>query len=311
MAQLGKHGLLFLLERTTGKPIFGVKERPVPKSDVPGEESWPTQPFPVKPPPLVRLTITPSELNRTTPETTKACEELFNTLRHEGPFTPYSSAKPSLVLPSTAGGANWYDMAYDPKLGYLIANITNSSAVGHMIPRTEGQTIRVGGNTKLAMPYTNEGGYTPSQAGFRDPTTGRPCFQPPWGELVAVNANTGDIAWRVPLGTDEEMEANGIMNTGTNSVGGSLVTGGLIFIGATADRLFRAFDTRDGRILWSSKMDGVVRASPMTYKTKKGKQYIVVSMGIQAGRGRGQSPQTQSAPDSSSHATVIAFALPE
>jgi quinoprotein glucose dehydrogenase len=146
------------------------------------------------------------------------------------------------------------------------------------------------------MPYTNETGYTP-RGGFTDPVSGRPCFQPPWGELLAINANTGDIAWRVPLGTDEQMEAKGIMNTGTRNNGGTIVTaGGLVFIAATTDGMFRAFDAKTGKVLWATRTDGFVRANPMTFRTKNGKQMVLV---YAAGGGGGPA-----------NATVIAYALP-
>jgi quinoprotein glucose dehydrogenase len=295
VAQITKHGLLFIFDRVSGKPLYNVEERPIPKSDVPGESSWPTQPFPVKPPPLVRLTVTEAELNRTTPETAAACEALFKTLKHDGPFTAYNTSQGSLVFPDTGGGANWYGVSFDPKLGYIFANITNLAVVGRLVPRRPDEMIRyTAGPTKPAMPYTNEGAYTP-RGGFQDPITGRPCFQPPWGELFAINANTGDIAWRVPLGTDNAMEAKGIMNTGTSSNGGTIVTAsGLVFIAATTDGIFRAFDARTGKVLWATHTDGPVRANPMTYKTKSGKQFVVVY----AGGGTG------------ANAGVIAYALP-
>ena len=118
--------------------------------------------------------------------------------------------------------------------------------------------------------------------------TGKPCFQPPWGELFAINANTGDIAWRAPLGTDEAMEARGIKNTGARTSAGSLVTAsGLLFIAGTADRQLRAFDSATGKVVWSTTTEGMVRSNPMTYKVKNGKQYLVVYSGSAGGGGRG------------------------
>jgi len=167
------------------------------------------------------------------------------------------------------------------------------------------------------MPYTNEEAYTP-RGGFNDPISRRPCFQPPWGELFAINANTGDIAWRVPLGTDDAMEAQGIMNTGTRNNGGTIVTAsGLVFIAATTDGIFRAFDAQTGKILWSVRTDGPVRANPMTFKAKNGKQFVVVyaaSGGPAGGRGQAAPPTSSPGRDGAvavaSNASVIAFALP-
>ncbi|HXB68020.1 MAG TPA: pyrroloquinoline quinone-dependent dehydrogenase [Candidatus Acidoferrales bacterium] len=321
VAQIAKHGLLFILDRATGKPLYDVEERPVPKSDVPGEHSWPTQPFPVKPPPLARLTVTEAELNRTTPETAAACEALFKTLKHDGPFTAYNASQKSLVFTDTGGGANWYGVSFDPTLGYIYVNINQLAAVGQLIPRKAEETIRyTAGPTRPAMPYTNDGPYTP-RGGFNDPVTGRPCFQPPWGELFAINANTGEIAWEVPLGTDEAMEARGVMNTGTRTQAGSLVTSsGLLFIAGTADRQLRAFDSATGKVLWSTTTEGAVRSNPMTYKVKNGKQYLVVysasPFGGRSGARSGAAPPATEAaargPASASNGNVqvIAYTLP-
>src|ERR1043165_6172949 len=118
--------------------------------------------------------------------------------------------------PIPAEEQNWYGVSFDPKLGYVYVNINQLAAVGQLISRKPEETIRyTAGPTRPAMPYTNDGPYMP-RGGFNDPATGRPCFQPPWGELFAVNANTGEIAWRVPLGTDDAMEARGIKNTGAH-----------------------------------------------------------------------------------------------
>ena len=324
VAQIGKHGLLFILDRLTGKPVYGVEERPIPKTDAPGDRAWATQPFPLKPPPLVRLTVTDAELNRTSPETAAACEELFKSLRHDGPFTAYNTSQRSLVFPDTGGGANWYGVSFDPKLGYIFTNVNHTAVVGRLIPRKPDETIRyTAGPTRPAMPYTNENAYTP-RGGFQDPVTRRPCFQPPWAELFAINANTGDIAWRVPLGTDPEMEARGIMNTGAMTTGGTMATaGGLVFIGGANDHLFRAYDARTGKVLWSATTEGLVHASPMTYKGKNGKQYVVVYTGGAGGGGRGRrggeggqpqaggaTPDRGAATPAPTTAKVVAFALP-
>jgi glucose dehydrogenase len=289
VAEITKSGLLFILDRMTGKPVFGVEERPVPKSDVPGEQSSPTQPFPVKPPPLSRMTLTPDEITNRTPEARKFCLDWFKSLRFEGPYTPYSS-KPSLLLPGTMGGGNWGGVSFDPKLGLIFANTSTLGGVGQMLPAPAG----------APMPYRIEGGYTRflDQEEF-------PCTQPPWGELSAINANTGDIAWRVPLGSYDKMEAQGLKNAGAPNMGGSIATaGGLVFIAATTDSKFRAFDSRTGKEIWVTRLDATGDAVPMTYLGRNGKQYVVIAA-AGTNRFRMIAQTADEAADS-----LIAFALP-
>jgi quinoprotein glucose dehydrogenase len=121
-------------------------------------------------------------------------------------------------------------------------------------------------------------------ARFWDPSNQLPCQQPPWAELMAVAANTGDIAWRIPLGTSDVMEAAGIHNTGSFGQGGPITTaGGLTFIAGTIDSRFRAFETKTGKMLWETKLDTEGHTNPMTYMGKNGKQYVViVSSGLNA-----------------------------
>ncbi len=264
VAQITKMGLLFLLDRLTGKPVFGVEERRVPRGDTPGEESWPTQPFPVKPPPLARMSMTKDDITRRTPEAQRFCSEWFSRLRHEGPYTPPGTT-PYVMLPGTMGGGNWGGVSFDPTLGYIFVNTSSLGGTGHMVPAAPG----------APMPYRNDGGY----ARFID-EDGYPCQQPPWGELSAVNANTGDVAWRVQLGSYDEVEAQGLRNAGAANMGGSIATaGGLVFIAATTDSKFRAFDSRTGKELWVTKLDATGDAVPMTYQGRDGRQYVVIAAG--------------------------------
>jgi competence ComEA-like helix-hairpin-helix protein len=263
VVEIGKNGLMYILDEMTGKPIYGVKERPVPKSDVPGEESWPTQPFPLKPPPLSRMSINAQELNKLTPDSESFCRDLFAKMHNDGAYTPYGT-KPTVVFPGTVGGGNWNGVSFDPQLGYIYTNVSNIGAMGQMIPSNSGPEL-----------YRNATAY----ARFRDQHN-YPCNQPPWGELIAVNANTGDIAWKSVLGEYPELAAKGIKNTGAPNLGGSIVTaGGVVFVGATADKGFRAFDAHTGRLLWSTTLDGYANATPITYMGDDGKQYVVTSQG--------------------------------
>jgi quinoprotein glucose dehydrogenase len=263
VAQLTKMGLLFILDRATGKPVFGAEERPVPRADTPAETSWPTEPFPLKPPPLSRMSMTADEITTRTPAAQKFCAEWFARLRHEGPYTPFGTT-PSLLFPGTMGGGNWGGVSVDPNLGYIFVNTSSLGGTGHMVKAADG----------APMAWRNEGGYQR----FID-QDGYPCQQPPWGELMAINA-AGDVAWRVPLGSYDELEAAGLKNWGAANMGGSIATaGGLVFIGATTDSKFRAFDSRTGKELWMVRLDATADAVPMTYLGRDGKQYVVIAAG--------------------------------
>jgi glucose dehydrogenase len=264
LAETNKMSLLFILDRRTGKPIFGVEERPVPKGDTPGEWYSPTEPFPVKPPPLSRTTMTKDDISRRTPEAEKFCSEWLSRLRFGGLYTPFGMT-PSLSMPGTMGGGNWGGVSFDPQLGYIFVNTSSLGTVGQMAPTAPG----------APLPYHNLGGYTR----FID-QDGYPCQQPPWGEMSAVNANTGEIVWRKPLGSYDELEAQGLKNTGAPNIGGSIATaGGVVFIAATTDSKFRAFDSRTGEELWVAKLDASGTTVPMTYLGSDGKQYVLVAAG--------------------------------
>ena len=265
VAEFSKNGLLFVLDRLTGKPVWGVEERPVPPSDVPGEQAWPTQPFPIKPPPLTRLSMTKEELSNISPEAHAYCLEQFEKLTAPGPYAPFSVKEPRLVFPSSMGGADWAGVSYDPKLGYIFANASNIGQTGQMVANPPGSPV----------PFRNQGAYTR----FMD-KDGYPCNQPPWGELSAVDTHTGDVAWRIPLGSFDELEAKGLKNTGAINLGGSIATaGGVLFIAATADGKFRAFESRTGKELWVTKLDSVGNATPITYRGSNGKQYVAIVAG--------------------------------
>lgn len=265
VAEITKMGLMYIFDRTNGKPIFGMEERPVPQSTVPGELTSRTQPFPVKPPPLARNTMTKADLStEISPEHTAYCERLWTQykLQDSGPFTPWQLDQDIVLFPGAVGGGNWQGITFNAPLGLLITNVMNAGQWGHI--QQSGSGFRK---------VTPEGGR------FWDPRTHYSCAKTPWGELVAVNANTGDIAWHVPLGVFDELDARGI-KTGTASLGGAISTAGnLVFIGATIDGRFRAFDARNGKELWVEKIDAPAHSIPSTYMGKDGKQYVVVAAG--------------------------------
>jgi glucose dehydrogenase len=276
---VSKPGLMFFLDRETGKSVYPVEERLVAQTDVPGEQTWPTQPFPLKPPPLARQSIKPDEVFTGEPEHEKFCRDLIakiDGVHNEGPYTPYSSKEFRIIFPGQQGGPNYGGVSVDPRLGYVFVNVRNVAGMGRMDKSKEGDQVAYRRFSPLGPGSVN--------ARFWDPARQLPCQQPPWAELMAVAANTGDIAWRVPLGTSDEMEARGVHNTGAFGQGGSIATaGGLVFIAGTNDKRFRAFESRTGKLLWEMKLDAEGHTNPMTYVGRNGKQYVViVSSGLNA-----------------------------
>jgi glucose dehydrogenase len=292
VAQITKMSLLFAFDRVTGKPLYGMEERPVPQSTVPGEKTAATQPFPLKPPPLSRIEFTTADMYDLTPEHAAFCRDLFQRNKMQiGPlYTPLGLEGNVLMFPSTLGGGGWGGVAVDPVLGYLFTNVNNLGQWGHMEKKT---TPATGSGT-----YARTSEYGP-YARFWNRDTRIPCSKPPFGELVAVDTRTGDIAWRVPLGHMPALEAQGIRNTGTLNLGGSIATaGGLVFIAATNDSRFRAFESKTGRLLWEQPIDANGHTIPISYQGRDGKQYVA----LMAGGGGGYFGGTPSD-------TVIAFAL--
>jgi glucose dehydrogenase len=294
VAQITKMGILFAFDRVTGKPLYGMEERPVPQSTVPGEKTAATQPFPLKPPPLSRIEFKKEEMYNLTPDHAAFCQELFerNQMQISPLYTPFGLEGNVLMFPSTLGGGGWGGISNDPTLGYLFTNVNNLAQWGHMEKKTDPKT----GTTT----YARASAYG-TYARFWNRDTRIPCTNPPFGELVAVNTRTGDIAWRAPLGSIPALEEKGFKNTGAPNLGGSIATaGGLVFIAATNDSRFRAFDSKTGQLLWEQPIDGNGHTIPITYSGKDGKQYVV----IMAGGGGGYFGGTAS--DS-----LIAFALGE
>jgi quinoprotein glucose dehydrogenase len=295
-----KQGLLFVFDRVTGTPVFGVEERPVLSDNpLPGDEYSPTQPFPLKPPPIARMTFSPQEIAKVTPEHEKYCKgllELEGGAMTGGPYAQYGP-KLRVIFPGWTGGGNWNGSAFNPDLGYLFLNTQDHGMLNKMIKstRSENMYVRSGPDNAPPMLGTN----------FWDGRKGWPCQQPPWGELVAVSANTGDIAWRVPLGSFEELDALGVPPTGTLNRGGPIATGGgLVFIAASQDARFRAFDARTGKVLWVADLTENGRAVPITYQGKQGRQYVA----IMAGGGR---PVARKVDESRIGGRLHVYALPE
>ena len=283
LALISKNGLMFILNRETGEPIHGVEERAVPKGDVAGEWYSPTQPFPVKPGPLVRMSFNKAEdfvrAGDTTPEHVKACEELWDRAGgfiNLGPYTPFgfheAGAPPkSYVQFPGVGSPNWGGTSADPTLGYVFVGTSDSSLAGWIEKKvpggnygafTDGSPLPMDrGSINGPGPY---GGFT---AG------GMPCTRPPWGRMYAINAATGEIAWKVTLGINARLP-EGKQNVGAiGSAGPTSTASGLLFM-PTSDSYFHALNSKTGKELWSVKLDANMGANPMTYTGKSGKQYV-------------------------------------
>ncbi len=282
-----KMGHIFVLDRDTGEPLFPVEERPVPASDVPGEEAWPTQPFPVLPPPLLESHIGVEDAWGSSVGSETSCRIAFDKSRNEGIFTP-PSLKGSIFFPWWGGGVNWGGASYDPERNVLVTAVKRLPAVMKLIPRespTEGNM--------LGTPYIKDGGTLRG-------TDGLPCIAPPWGILVGVNLDSGEIEWRVPLG---EMPENTVFPPqelkGTEFWGGPIVTaGGLVFAAGSVDGHLRAFDIETGAELWKAELPAGGQATPMSYEAD-GKQYVVIAAGGHGGLGNKQGDY------------FVAFALPD
>jgi glucose dehydrogenase len=279
LALTTKSGYMYILNRETGQPIFGVEERPVATSDVPGELAFPTQPFPVKPPPLARNAYTPADLVTaadTTPEHAKACGDMVDGIGgvyNAGPFTPWryrpdgAKPAPALNFPGTLGGPNWGGTAFDPASRFLFVATQDVGALGWIEKSSAGQYDKVTPERQ-----------GPGRGNFDVRIAGAswPCQKPPWGRLIAVNSSTGDIAWQVRLGITDQLP-EGKQNTGRPAMAGAIVTAsGVLFIASTDDNRFRAFDVKTGAELWATRLQRRGNADPMTYQGRNNKQYVAV-----------------------------------
>ena len=289
-----------MLDRVSGKPLIDVEERPVPKGNVPTEWYSPTQPIPVKPPPLSRVSFSKEEMVTgadTTPEHAAACQALWDKsggFFNAGTFTPFmyhkkgDAPKSTIQFPGGTGGVNWGGMAVDPNKGYVFVNAQNTSLVGWVEDKDPNVTYSFEAvGSKQPYDRASIGGVGPFFS-FAAPLDGQydkngralgavlPCQKPPWSKLVAVNANSGDIVWESALGLREELPAGKQLVGSSGSAGPSATAGGLVFVGATSDQRLRAFDADTGKELWSAKLGANANANPMSYLGKSGKQHVAV-----------------------------------
>ncbi|HJP87116.1 MAG TPA: pyrroloquinoline quinone-dependent dehydrogenase [Gemmatimonadaceae bacterium] len=274
VAQITKSGFVYLFNRQTGEPLFPIEERPAPPSDLVGEQAWPTQPAPVKPAPFARQSMDGPDLNNLSPKAAAAVARRFSVLRHDGFFAP-PSRNGTVVLPGFDGGGEWGGAAVDRITGVIYVNSSDVPWIAAMrdtadVPKSNNGNQQ---SRRKLSPYAFAG-----YERWRD-SAGLPAIKPPWGTLSAIDLNTGEYRWRIALGEHPALAAKGITDTGAEQYGGPIVTaGGLVFIAATMDEKFRAFDKDTGNLLWQTALPAAGYATPATYMVN-GKQFVVIAAG--------------------------------
>lgn len=267
--QTGKMSYVYIFDRITGEPLFGMEERPVKRSDDPDDQAWPTQPFPLKPGPIARVGMSREDINKITPEIEKFCTDFWdnNHLQASGPYARPLRGAAIVTFPSSLGGPNWGPLSYSPLLGLVFINVQNIGAY-----RPAGSALASG---------SGNGGRGGNAFSYRLPDGAMaPCYAPPYGSLLALDVNKAEIAWTSTLGINESLASLGEvgLKSGTRNIGGSLATAsGLVFIAATNDRRLRAFDAKTGKELWMTELPASGHATPMTYMGKDGSQYVVIA----------------------------------
>jgi len=277
-----KTGHLWVFERKTGKPLWGVEEREAPKSDVPGEWTSPKQVYPMLPPPLVRQGFTEDEVTNVSPEATAYVKERVKQLRYGPIYTP-PSERGTIFMPGYHGGATWSGVAYDPTTNWAYINVNDMACLVGLKPAQE----------KPGM-YNING----KLFGILKDQSGLPAVKPPWGYMMTVDLASGAIKWKKPFGVWPGAEKFGLKETGTENFGGAIVTaGGLVFIASTMDAKFHVFDKTTGEKVWEYQLPAACYAQPVTYSVK-GRQYVVIACG---GGGKPGTPTGDA---------YVAFALP-
>jgi quinoprotein glucose dehydrogenase len=283
VAEVSKQGFVWVFNRITGQPLWPIEERAVPHSDMPGEKTWPTQPFPTWPPPFARQKFTVDDLrpSLTAEDRAKFRDEILSA-RNEGPFTP-PSTRGTIEMPGNNGGANWSGAAVDPANGTLFVVSKDLPAL-----------LRLAKDPKDA----SAGDHYYSGFGFLIASDGLSPITPPWSSLTAYNLNTGDIKWKVPLG-----DVPGMKGTGSHypKVGPVVTAGGLIFAG-TRDGKARALDVETGQQLWEHQLDAGLEGMAAVYEVA-GRQFVVFCASAQAG--------ITEATRTKIHGAYVAFALPK
>jgi glucose dehydrogenase len=269
VAQAGKTGFLYVFNRVTGAPLWPIEERPVPRSDMPGEETWPTQPFPTYPPPFARQTFTEKDLSpfiEDPAERARFVQEI-RSARNEGLFTPPSLGG-TIQMPGNNGGSNFSGAAIDPVRGMMFVVSKDFPALLKLVPPPAPETAPTEPQDPATIQYK-------SSFGFMITSSGLSAIAPPWTTMTAYDLNTGAIKWQIPLGGVPELIEKGVTETGSHfpKVGPVVTAGGLIFTG-TRDRTIRAFDVNTGKMLWKAEVDAGLEGIPAVFEVK-GRQYVV------------------------------------
>jgi quinoprotein glucose dehydrogenase len=300
VAQPSKQGFVYVFNRVTGAPLWPIEERPVPQSDTPGEMSWPTQPFPTKPPPFARQSFTEADINpHISAEDQAKVREFLRTARNEGLYTP-PSLQGAVMMPGHNGGANWGSSAVDPMNGrlYIVSKElpTTANLRAPQAP-APGATPGPGGPPPGGLPGPAGGGNRPpplpppnagpdfipytAPADFMiQPSSGLSAIGPPWSQITAYDLNAGTILWQKPNGDVASLAEKGITGTGSHAPRGGVVAtgGGLLFIGTSSDRKFRAYDADTGSVLWSYDLPAATEGVPAVYAVG-GKQFVAIVVG--------------------------------
>jgi quinoprotein glucose dehydrogenase len=282
VAQITKQGFVFLLNRENGESLFPIEERKVPVSNLLGEESSPTQPFPIKPKPYARQGVTEADLTNYSPADHDSLVKKFRSMRYEGLYTP-PDLKGTLQLPGTRGGGEWGGAAFDPATSILYIKSNDAPDLITIVRGTkQASSEQVTATSQLetvdrqARPdqFVNSTGYKT----WKDPS-GNPAITPPWGTLSALNLSTGEYDWQIPLGNDSLRQQKGAPETGQEGKAGPIVTaGGVIFISGTEDNKLRALDKATGKLLWQTTLPALANATACTYQVN-GKQFVALSVG--------------------------------
>jgi quinoprotein glucose dehydrogenase len=280
---LTKTGVVFTLHRDTGEPFHEIEERPVPTDGIPGEELSPTQPFPVRPPPLMRVGLSPDDAWGFGFVDRNDCKKKIESMRHGGYYTP-PSEEGTVMYPMIGGGANWGGGAFDPDRNLLVTPVGQLPFFVKLIPNEQIEaTDHPMAGMAMGPPDFIQGADYGLEQGPLMSMFMSPCSKPPWSLLVGVDMDKGEIVWSRPLGVIDKLAPGGAMplplEFGTPANGGAIVTGGgVAFIGASYDERFRGFDVDTGKILWEVDIPYSANATPMTFM-RDGKQYVVVSAG--------------------------------
>jgi quinoprotein glucose dehydrogenase len=265
VAQVTKQGFVWVFDRVTGEPLWPFAERPVPRSDMPDEQTWPTQPFPLTPPPFARQKFTADDLSPflSVEDRARFRDEMLSA-RNEGLYTP-PGRRNTVEMPGNNGGANWGGAAVDPANGELFV-------VSKDLP----SMLRLTRNAAAGDRFY-------SGFGFMIASNGLSPIAPPWTSLTAYDLNEGTIRWKIPLGEVPELAARGFRDTGSHfpKVGPVVTAGGLIFTG-TRDRKVRALDAANGRVLWEYELDAALEGMPAVYEAG-GREFVVFCASAQAG----------------------------